>query len=104
MMRHWREREFERPAAATPFRMALKLWAFLARRPALYRLATRLPMRVLGTLGRRRGRFASLPLAGGWTGSRDMPAPQSSEERRVGHACVRQWRSRWAAFTYNKTK
>lgn len=81
MMRHWREREFERHAATSPARVtlnraALKLWAFLACRPALYRLATRLAARVLGTLGRRRGRFASLPLARGWTGSRDLPAPQ----------------------------
>ena len=30
----------------------------------------------LGRLGRRRGRFRSLPLAGGWTDTRDLPAPQ----------------------------
>jgi L-lactate dehydrogenase complex protein LldF len=30
----------------------------------------------LGWLGRQRGRFASLPLAGGWTGGRDLPAPE----------------------------
>ena len=35
----------------------------------------RIGMRVLGLWGGRRGRFASLPLAGGWTKHRDMPAP-----------------------------
>ncbi len=27
-------------------------------------------------MGRRRGRFTSLPMAGGWTGGRDLPAPE----------------------------
>jgi L-lactate dehydrogenase complex protein LldF len=33
-------------------------------------------MRVLSRLGRRRGGFRALPLAGGWTGGRDLPAPE----------------------------
>ena len=49
-----------------------------SRRPALYRLATSLAMRVLGLLGRFRGRFRRLPLAGGWTATRALPA-QASE-------------------------
>ena len=48
---------------------------FSRARPRLYRLATRIAMRALGNLGRAEGRFASLPLAGGWTKHRDMPAP-----------------------------
>jgi L-lactate dehydrogenase complex protein LldF len=31
---------------------------------------------VLGFFGRPRGRFRFLPLAGGWTQGRDMPAPE----------------------------
>jgi L-lactate dehydrogenase complex protein LldF len=31
---------------------------------------------LLGRIGRRRGRFASLPLAGDWTVSRDLLAPE----------------------------
>jgi L-lactate dehydrogenase complex protein LldF len=76
MMRHWREREFERRLSPTLTRVGLRAWAFLARRPALYRALTGLQMRLLGALGRRRGRFARLPLAGGWTRHRDMPAPE----------------------------
>jgi L-lactate dehydrogenase complex protein LldF len=76
MMRHWREREFERHLSPPTVRAGLGLWAFVARRPRLYHLLTRLPVAVLGRLGRRRGRFASLPLAGGWTAHRDLPAPQ----------------------------
>jgi L-lactate dehydrogenase complex protein LldF len=57
-------------------RWGLKSWARLARRPRLYGLAMRLGVGMLGLMGRRRGRFRKLPLAGGWTGARDLPAPQ----------------------------
>src|SRR5580692_1664874 len=76
MMRSWREREFERHLSPVTARAGLAFWGFFARRPALYRLATRAAAATLGWLGRKRGRFASLPLAGGWTGGRDMPAPE----------------------------
>jgi len=87
MMRSWREREFERHLAPAQFRRGLKLWAWFARRPALYRLATGIAMRTLAIAGRGRGRFASLPLAGGWTKYRDMPAPQ-------GATFMSQWKRR----------
>ena len=76
MMRHWREREFERHLTPAAVRTNLALWAWFARRPAAYRLATRAAAAVLGLLGRRRGRFTSLPLASGWTAGRDLPAPE----------------------------
>ena len=76
MMRHWREREFERHLTPAGIRTNLRLWAWFARRPTLYRAATRLAAGVLGTLGRKRGHFASLPLATGWTAGRDLPAPE----------------------------
>jgi L-lactate dehydrogenase complex protein LldF len=31
---------------------------------------------MLGLLGRRQGSFYNLPLAGGWTATREMPAPE----------------------------
>jgi L-lactate dehydrogenase complex protein LldF len=33
-------------------------------------------MGLLGWMGRKRGAFTALPLAGGWTGGRDLPAPE----------------------------
>ena len=50
MMRHWREREFERHLAPQTVRFGLGFWAFFARRPALYRLATRAAMGALALL------------------------------------------------------
>jgi len=76
LMRHWREREFERHLTPASVRSGLGLWGFFARRPALYRLATRAAMATLGFAGRRRGRFQWLPFSKGWTKYRDFPAPQ----------------------------
>ncbi len=76
LMRHWREREFEQRLSPKPYRWGLGFWAYFATRPHLYQRATRLAMRVLGNLGARRGRFRRLPLAGGWTRHRDLPAPE----------------------------
>lgn len=76
LMRHWREREFERHLTPATVRSGLRLWGFFARRPALYRLATRAAMGALAFAGRQRGRFSWLPMSKGWTKYRDFPAPQ----------------------------
>ncbi len=86
LMRLWREEAHKRGLAPPAARVGLTLWAFFARRPALYRLATRLAMAALGALGRRRGRFSRLPFASGWTVSREFPAPQ-------GPTFTAQWRA-----------
>ncbi len=76
LMRHWREREFERHLTPAAQRRNLALWAWLAQRPPLYRAAARVGVGALSLLGRRRGRFKSLPFAGNWTEGRDLPAPE----------------------------
>jgi len=76
MMRHWREREYEKKLSPAAYRTGLSLWAFFARRPALYHALSGMAARVLGWAGKRHGRFRALPLAGGWTRVRDMPAPE----------------------------
>ena len=62
MMRHWREREFERRLSPAPLRYGLGFWAFFASRPALYRLATDLAARAMHLAGRNKGRFSRLPV------------------------------------------
>ena len=76
LMRHWREKEFERHLSPKAQRQGIALWAFFAKRPKLYRLATRMAMRVLAWRAGKRGRLSSLPLGKGWTDFRDMPAPE----------------------------
>ena len=91
MMRHWREREFERHLSPRVYRYGLGFWAFFAKRPRLYQFFARLAVRVLANRGMDRGRFHSLPLAGGWTGHRDFPVPEGrtfqemwAERRKAG--------------------
>lgn len=87
MMRAWRERAFERGITPAATRHGLGLWGFLARRPWLYRLAVDMAVPVLSLLAGRKGRFSSLPLASGWTASRDLPAPEGKS-----------FLAQWAAF------
>ena len=90
LMRHWRAREFEKHLTPQGFRFGLGVWAWLARRPKLYRLATQVATRVLKPLGGKTNRIGSLPLAGGWTAWRDLPAPQ-------GRTFFEQWKGRQQA-------
>ena len=76
IMRHWRNQGFERGLTPAPFRHGIRAWAWFARRPSLYRLGARIAAGFLAMLGRKRGRLSKLPLAGGWTDWRDMPAPE----------------------------
>lgn len=87
MMRNWREREFEKKLTPGSVRYGLGVWAWVAQRPALYRLATRAAATALRLTGGKRGRIKALPLAGGWTGERDLPAPQ-------GGTFMAQWKAR----------
>jgi L-lactate dehydrogenase complex protein LldF len=87
LLRHWRQRLFAARQVSAAGRFGLKAWGFLARRPWLYRVATASAVYVLGGLGRARGRFRWLPLAGGWTKFRDLPAP-------AGRTFMAEWATR----------
>jgi L-lactate dehydrogenase complex protein LldF len=76
MLRSWRKQQFETDKRSTIGRKTLRAWAFMAARPWLYRLGVAPVITVLAALGRKRGRFRRLPLVGGWTQNRDLPAPQ----------------------------
>jgi L-lactate dehydrogenase complex protein LldF len=76
LMRFWRDKEFERHLSPPLVRSGLAFWAFFARRPRLYGLATGIAALALGFAGVFRGRFGWLPLARSWTSTRDFPAPQ----------------------------
>jgi L-lactate dehydrogenase complex protein LldF len=95
MMRHWREKEFESHLQPKTQRAGLGVWAFFARRPALYRAAVSMAMPLLKLAAGRKRRFASLPLAGGWTKWRDLPAPE-------GRTFMQQYAQRSHATTGDK--
>jgi L-lactate dehydrogenase complex protein LldF len=87
MMRHWRNREFERHLSPAAMRWGLRAWVFFVTRPALYRLATGAAARVLKIWSWGRGRSRRVPLAGSWTRYRDLPAPE-------GRTFMAQWKAR----------
>lgn len=77
-LRHWRVRQIRQKLVPVTTRYGLGLWAFVARRPALYRFVTAAAVRIMSALARGRSRLPRLPFAGGWTSVRDLPAPQGT--------------------------
>ena len=65
-------------ASVTRVASAAEVPAAVAEFLARENLPARLGAWLLGRLGRARGGFKRLPLAGGWTATRDMPAPQGA--------------------------
>ena len=90
MMRHLREEQVRKAKEPAAQRFGLGVWAFLAARPWAYRLFTRASGRVLEIMGGSRGRIRRLPMGGGWTRHRDLPAPE-------GGTFHDQWAARQAA-------
>jgi L-lactate dehydrogenase complex protein LldF len=75
LLRKLREKQTERGLRPWTERLGLNLWAFAAKRPALYRPMVKVGSRVLGWLGGQSRSVSSLPLGRGWTEHRDMPTP-----------------------------
>nr|WP_232474244.1 lactate utilization protein B [Sphingomonas sp. MA1305] len=74
LLRGWREKSWREGLEPASLRSGLAAWAWVARRPALYRAATAAAIRAMRLVGRT-GWLSSLPFAGGWTRYRDMPRP-----------------------------
>ena len=87
LMRELRAAAHEQRVTPARERFWLRLWSWIALRPALYHRLARTGLPLLSRLSRGRGRFAWLPLASGWTRTRDFPAPQ-------GESFLAQWAAR----------
>ena len=86
LLRRHRQLMFRRGLLPPSQHAGLRLWAWIARHPDLYGLLAGFAGRAGGWLGRRRGSLRHVPLAGGWTRARDLPAPRG-----------RTFRQRWKA-------
>ncbi|MCR2747038.1 LutB/LldF family L-lactate oxidation iron-sulfur protein [Limnobacter parvus] len=75
LLRKLREQQFSRGLRPWQEKTAFKVWAFVAQRPTLYRVLSRIGIKAMAWWGRRKGGIHSLPGAGGWTGQRDFPVP-----------------------------
>lgn len=56
--------------------VGLKMWAFLAARPKLYHSIASFKVGAWKAISGKRGKISWVPFVGGWTNSRDLPAPQ----------------------------
>jgi L-lactate dehydrogenase complex protein LldF len=74
-LRKLREQQFARGLRPWTERAGLRIWSWLAARPRLFGALTRVGVRVLRWLGGTDHLIHRLPLGGGWTDGRDMPAP-----------------------------
>ena len=78
LLRDLRHEEIIHKLAVPRWRYGLKLHAWLARHPAIYQTLSATGISILHRLGRKKGRFSTLPFASGWTSQRDFPAPQTN--------------------------
>ena len=75
LLRKLREQQFARRLRPWHERAGLRAWSWLALRPRLFGALTCIGVRMLRRLGGRDALIHRLPLGGGWTDGRDMPAP-----------------------------
>lgn len=83
LLRSLRVHQVEQRLRPWSERMLLRLWSWLAQRPALYALAARIGARALRALANERGMITRLPPNPGWTGGRDFPAPEGRTFREL---------------------
>lgn len=76
MMRHYRERSYQKGHGGVFGRNVLSLWSYFASRPRLYGRMARFASWALRVLAAGRGSLGWLPFATAWTQHRDFPTPQ----------------------------
>jgi L-lactate dehydrogenase complex protein LldF len=76
LLRKLREQQFDRGLRPWTERFGVRAWSWLAAHPGLYALAMRIGARMLFWMGGNERLLHKLPLGGGWTEGRDMPAPE----------------------------
>ena len=81
LLRKLREQQFEGHMRPWYERAGLRAWSWLASRPTLYALATRIGARTMKWMGGSQRLIHRLPFGGGWTEGRDMPAPSGKTFR-----------------------
>lgn len=87
LLRELRHAQFEQGVVPKAQRRMLGAWSIIARRPVLHEIVSRIATRVLGRWSRARKIVARLPLAAGWTESRELPVAE-------GKTFLEQWRRR----------
>ncbi len=82
LMRKLREKQVERGLRPWQERLGLKVWAWVAQRPAIYGLLTKIGARLGRSVGGTGHTIRHLP-GNGWTEGRNMPAPSGETFREL---------------------
>ena len=83
LLRKLREKQFKKGLRPVFEYVAFGVWAFVAKRPKLYRITTQIATRLMRAMGNEKGLIGTLPMAGGWTAHRDMPVPAGKTFREL---------------------
>jgi L-lactate dehydrogenase complex protein LldF len=83
LLRKLREKQVAQHLRPGFERIGLTVWAFVAKRPMLYRLASRIGVRFMRLMAGGKKTISRLPFAAGWTDYRDMPAPSGKTFREL---------------------
>ncbi|GBL45282.1 predicted L-lactate dehydrogenase, iron-sulfur cluster-binding subunit YkgF [Sulfuriferula multivorans] len=83
LLRQLREKQMSLGLKSWQEKLALKLWGWMARRPAVYAMVIKITVRILHFAGGKERMLHHLPGASGWTAGRDMPAPQGKTFREL---------------------
>jgi L-lactate dehydrogenase complex protein LldF len=83
LQRKLREKAFETGLRPWYEHAGLAMWSWVAQRPALYAFTTKIGVRMMKMWGGREGLIHKLPIGGGWTEGRDMPAPAGKTFREL---------------------
>ncbi len=83
LLRKLREKQVERGLRPWSERFAFRAWSWVAQRPRLYALATRIGARYLRFQGGGARMISHLPFGKGWTLGREMPAPPGKTFREL---------------------
>jgi L-lactate dehydrogenase complex protein LldF len=81
LMRKLREKQVDAGLRPWSERLSMRLWAWVAQRPALYARGVRLAVRYLRWLADGHDRIQAMGVAPGWTAERDFPAPAAQSFR-----------------------
>jgi L-lactate dehydrogenase complex protein LldF len=77
LLRGWRAKSWRGEMEPVATQRAIRIWAFAAARPRLYRAALAVALPLMRRFARG-GWISSLPLASGWTAARDLPKPPAA--------------------------
>ena len=75
LLRQHRIKQFEQGLVPGPQKMALRIWSYFAGKPRIYQAFSGIAAWILKNISGRSGSLSKFPFVGGWTNSRDLPAP-----------------------------